>query len=207
MRKTIQLSKWLLAAVLLMLTASGCGPRSQKMAALLSRKEKAIQVIDKIKSEKQLGLVEYEIEKIVKAKEEGRKVFILKSKKEILCSCKAYLKAGIDLSGFNPMTDMAIDPDETMITLTLPAPTLLSLNMPVQEIDVKYEKASVLAGDFKLAQVNDLLRQGEAQIRESVPELGILDDAKRNARQFFEPLFKNLGFATVQVDFKDPITQ
>jgi flagellar biosynthesis/type III secretory pathway protein FliH len=72
MRKTIQLSKWLLAAVLLMLTASGCGPRSQKMAALLSRKEKAIQVIDKIKSEKQLGLVEYEIEKIVKAKEEGR---------------------------------------------------------------------------------------------------------------------------------------
>ena len=60
MRKTIQLSKWLLAAVLLMLTASGCGPRSQKMAALLSRKEKAIQVIDKIKSEKQLGLVEYE---------------------------------------------------------------------------------------------------------------------------------------------------
>ena len=46
MRKTIQLSKWLLAAVLLMLTASGCGPRSQKavenVTDLLSRKEKAI---------------------------------------------------------------------------------------------------------------------------------------------------------------------
>ena len=202
MRKTIQLSKWLLAAVLLMLTASGCGPRSQKMAALLSRKEKAIQVIDKIKSEKQLGLVEYEIEKIVKAKEEGRKVFILKSKKEILCSCKAYLKAGIDLSGFNPMTDMAIDPDETMITLTLPAPTLLSLNVPIQEVEILYERKKHSEG-FALHELNNLLRQGEEQIRESVPELGILDDARQNAQLFFEPLFKQLGFSSVQVAFKE----
>ena len=202
MRKTIQLSKWLLAAVLLMLTASGCGPRSQKMAALLSRKEKAIQVIDKIKSEKQLGLVEYEIEKIVKAKEEGRKVFILKSKKEILCSCKAYLKAGIDLSGFNPMTDMAIDPDETMITLTLPAPTLLSLNIPIDEVEILYEKTKHSKG-FTLADLNEILRQGEAQISASVPDLGILEDAKQNARLFFEPLFKRLGFTSVQVEFKE----
>ena len=133
MRKTIQLSKWLLAAAMLMLTASGCGSRSQKAVekatALLSRKEQAIQVIDKVKSERQLGLVEYEVQKIVKANETGG-WFILKSNRVILCSCKAYLKAGIDLSRFNPMTDVSIDPDETMITLTLPAPTLLSLNMP-----------------------------------------------------------------------------
>ena len=206
MRKTIQLSKWLLAAVLLMLTASGCGSRSQKMAALLSRKEKAIQVIDKIKSEKQLGLVEYEVEKIVKAKEESRKIFILKSKKEILCSCKAYLKAGIDLNGFNPMTDMAIDPDETMITLTLPKPTLLSLNMPINEVDVLYEKATLSKG-FTVTDLNELLRQGEDQIRKSVPELGILKDAELNARLFFEPLFRHLGFTTVVVLFKEDETK
>ena len=120
--------------------------------------------------------------------------------------CKAYLKAGIDLGGFNPMTDVTIDPDETMITLTLPSPTLLSLNMPIDGIDVLYEKASLSKG-FNLTDLNDLLRQGEIQIRESVPELGILDDARRNARLFFEPLFKQLGFTSVQVVFKDDETK
>ena len=196
--KTNLLLKLLLAMGLATMVATGCGQRAQ------TRKDKAILTIDKIKAEKQLGLVEYDVNKIVKGKDKAWYPF---SGKSILCSCKAYLKAGIDLETFNPMTDVTVSEDESMITILLPSPTLLSLNMPVQEIDVKYEKTSILAGDFTLAQVNDLLRQGEAQIRESVPELGILDDAKRNARQFFEPLFKNLGFATVQVEFKDPITK
>ena len=195
--------KILLTVCLAALTLTGCGSRAQKAAEkLLSRKEQAIQVIDKIKSEKQLGLVEYEVQKIVKAKETGRYFVIGKSKKEILCSCKAYLKAGIDLGGFNPMTDVAIDPDETMITITLPAPTLLSLNVPIQEVEILYERTKHSDG-FKLHELNNLLRQGEEQIRESVPELGILDDARQNAQLFFEPLFKQLGFSSVQVAFKE----
>ena len=194
--------KILLVTCLTALTATGCGSRSKRVADLLSRKEKAIQVIDKVKSEKQLGLVEYEVQKIVKARETGRWFILGKSKKEILCSCKAYLKAGIDLSGFNPMTDVAIDPDETMITITLPAPSLLSLNVPINGVEILYEKTLRSKG-FSLTDLNELLRQGEAQIRESVPELGIMEDAKQNARLFFEPLFKRLGFTSVQVDFKE----
>ena len=201
MKTNLTLLKWLIPACLL-LALPGCGSRSKQISEILSRKEKAIQVIDKIKSEKQLGLVEYEVQKIVKAKEAGHKFFFIPSKKEILCSCKAYLKAGIDLSGFNPMTDMAIDPDETMITLSLRAPTLLSLNMPIDGVEILYEKTKNSQG-FKLAELNELLRQGEAQISASVPELGILEDAKRNARLFFEPLFKRLGFTSVQVEFNE----
>ena len=194
--------KILLTACLAALTLTGCGSRAQKAAEkLLSRKEQAIQVIDKVKSEKQLGLVEYEVQKIVKAKEEDHKFFFIQSKKEILCSCKAYLKAGIDLGGFNPMTDVSVDPDETMITITLPAPTLLSLNMPIDGVEILYEKTQNSQG-FILSELNDLLRQGEKQILDSVPDLGIMEDAKQNARLFFEPLFKRLGFTSVQVDFK-----
>ena len=194
--------KILLTACLAALTLTGCGSRAQKAAEkLLSRKEQAIQVIDKVKSEKQLGLVEYEVQKIVKAKEENHKFFFIQSKKEILCSCKAYLKAGIDLGGFNPMTDVSVDPDETMITITLPAPTLLSLNMPINGVEILYEKTQNSQG-FILSELNDLLRQGEKQILDSVPDLGIMEDAKQNARLFFEPLFKRLGFTSVQVDFK-----
>lgn len=199
MRKTIQQSKWLLAAVLLMLTASGCGSDFGNK----SRKAAAIEKIEKIKSEKQIGLVEYEVSKIVKAQD--ARFFKLK-KRAIICACKAYLKAGIDLSGLNPMTDIVIDPDETMITLTLPKPTLLSLNMPINEVDVLYEKATLSKG-FTVTDLNELLRQGEDQIRKSVPELGILKDAELNARLFFEPLFRHLGFTTVVVLFKEDETK
>ena len=194
----------LLAACLAALTLTGCGSRAKKAAEqvneLLSRKEKAIQVIDKVKSERQLGLVEYEIRKVVKAKETGG--FWRHKDKGIICSCKAYLKAGIDLGGFDPMTDIAIDPDETMITLTLPSPTLLSVNMPMDSVEVLYQKA-VNTNEFTVSEINGFLQQGEAQIRESVEELGILDDARSNARRFFEPLFKHLGFLSVQVNFKE----
>ena len=201
------LHRWLLAACIAAMALPGCGSDSvpETVNELLTKKEKALQTIDKIKAEKQLGLVEYQIRKIVKAQENGRFLFLIKTNKAIICSCHAYLKAGIDLTGFDPMTDVAIDPDGTMITLTLPSPTLLSLNMPVNEIEVLYQKAE-RTKEFTLADVNNLLQQGEAQIRESVPELGILDDAKRNARLFFEPLFKHLGFTVVQVNFKDEKT-
>ena len=198
MIRNLTILKLLLAAGLTILVATGCGQRAQ------TRKDQAILTINKIKSEKQLGLVEYEVRKIVKGKD---KTWFPFGNKEILCSCKAYLKAGIDLEGFNPMTDITVDEDESMITINLPSPTLLSLNMPVDSIDVRYQKKEVLSKAFTLAQINDMLRQGEAQIRESVPELGILDDARRNARQFFEPLFKHLGFTTVQVSFKDDKTE
>ena len=194
MKTNLTLLKWLIPACLL-LALPGCGSNF----GTKSRKAAAIEKIEKIKSEKQIGLVEYEVSKIVKAQD--ARFFKLK-KRAIICSCKAYLKAGIDLSGLNPMTDIVIDPDETMITLTLPKPTLLSLNMPVNEVDVLYEKATLSKG-FSVTDLNELLRQGEDQIRKSVPELGILKDAEQNARLFFEPLLKRLGFTSVQVEFKE----
>ena len=190
--------KWLLAAGIGLLAAAGCQQAPEKG---LSRKEAAIRKIDKVKSERQLGLVEYEVRNVVKA-QESKGFFLLKSKRAILCSCKAYLKAGIDLTGFNPMTDIAIDPEETMVSITLPSPTLLSLNMPIDSVEVLYEKKKLSSG-FNLTDLNELLRQGEDQVRNSVQELGILEDARRNARLFFEPLFKQLGFTSVQVLFKD----
>ena len=191
--KTNLLLKLLLAAGLATMVATGCGQRAQ------TRKDKAILTIDKIKAEKQLGLVEYDVNKIVKGKDKAWYPF---SGKSILCSCKAYLKAGIDLETFNPMTDVTVSEDESMITILLPSPTLLSLNIPIDEVEILYEKTKYSNG-FTLTDLNEILRQGEAQINASVPDLGILEDAKQNARLFFEPLFKRLGFTSVQVEFKE----
>ena len=49
---------------------------------------------------------------------------------------------------------------------------------------------------------NALLRQGEKQIRDSVPSLGILEKADENARRFFESVFSKMGFTAVTVQFR-----
>jgi hypothetical protein len=60
----------------------------------------------------------------------------------------------------------------------------------------------MLRSSFTVEERNLLLRQGEKQIRDSVPSLGILEKADENARRFFESVFQKMGFTTVTVSFR-----
>ena len=193
--------KWLLAAGILVLSAAGCGSRDAKQ----SLTDAALQRIDQISSEQQLELVEFEIRKFLKAQYNGAWYEI--GKKRILLSCKAYLQAGIDLGDFNPMTDVVVDEERRSISITLPCPTLLSMEMPLEAVEVADEKVTGFRSEFKMSEINTILRKGEEQILESVPSLGIIDEAKQKARLFFEPAMKHLGFASVSVSFKQPVKE
>ena len=190
--------KWLLSAGILVLAAVGCTSSGKRQ----SLQDAALQRIDQISSERQLELVEYEIRKIVKADDKGAWYKI--GDRKLLLTCKAYLQAGIDLADFNPMTDVVIDEALRSISVTLPCPTLLSMRMPIEEVEVADEKVTGLRDDFEMAEINKILRIGEQQILDSVPALGLIDEAKQNARLLFEPALKRLGFASVHVGFKQP---
>ena len=125
--------------------------------------------------------------------------------KTVLLSCKAYLQVGIDLGDFNPMTDVVIDEDRKSISITLPYPTLLSMDMPLEDALVENQRVAFTRTKFKMADMNMILRLGEEQILDIVPSLGILEEAKQNARLFFEPALKHLGFASVYISFKQPV--
>ena len=58
-----------------------------------------------------------------------------------------------------------------------------------------------------MSEVNQILREGEKQILDCVPSLGIIDEAKQKARLFFEPALKRLGFNSVYVSFKQPVKE
>ena len=193
MKTNLSLLKWLLPACLL-LAASGCKRQSLTDAAL--------QRIDQISSERQLELVEFEVRRFLKAEDKG---ILSIANKTVLLSCKAYLQAGIDLADFNPMTDVVIDEDQKSISITLPYPTLLSMDLPLEDALVESQKVPIIRSRFKMADMNMSLRLGEQQILDSVPTLGILDEAKQNARLFFEPMLKHLGFSSVYVTFKEPV--
>ena len=157
------------------------------------------QEIESITSMKELGLVEYRVRKIIKADDQGEWYKI--GDRKILLSCTAYLKAGIDLSGVSA-DDIDANRYTGKVTVTLPHATLLSLDIPASEIRQEYDQVTLLRSSFSVQERNALMRQGERQIRQSVPSLGILQKAEENARKFFESVFYPMGFTTVEVNFK-----
>lgn len=174
------------------LILSGC-TRRERIEETVQREVEAISAM------KQLNLVEYRVRKIVKANDEGEWYKI--GDRKILLSCTAYLKAGIDLSSFN-VDDVIIDREAGTVSVTIPHATLLSLDIPASEIRQEYDHVTMLRHSFSVEERNALLRQGEKQIRESVPTLGILPKAEENARKFFESVFAKMGFTTVEVSFR-----
>ena len=180
------------SVLFLLLTLPGCRER----AAVEDTVQREIEAITAMK---QLSLVEYRVSKIIKADDEGAWYKI--GERKILLSCTAYLKAGIDLATFGP-DDVDVDWTGKRVSVTIPHATLLSLDMPASEIRQEYDHVTMLRQSFTAEERNALLRQGEKQIRDSVPSLGILEKADENARRFFESVFQKMGFESVEVKFR-----
>lgn len=148
----------------------------------------------------ELGTVEYTISKIIKAND--NKAFYTIGDRKILLSCKAVVKAGIDLKNFSE-DDIIYDKDANSLTVKLPAPRILSLNLPAEYVKLEYVKVGILRSNFTAEERNELLSQGEKDIREDLPKLGILEDARSNAKMFIESLFGNVGVENIHVEFID----
>ena len=191
MKRTGFLSAFL-TLLLPALLVSGCASRGPE-------EDPVAREIQALSSAKELGLVEYRVRKIIKADDVGE--WYKLGQRKILFSCTAYLKAGIDLSAFS-LADVVADREAGTVTVTLPHAKLLTLNIPASEVRLEYDQVTLLRSSFSAQERNDLLRQGEAQIRQSVPSLGILEKAEENATLFFESLFSKMGFETVTVRFK-----
>jgi hypothetical protein len=161
-------------------------------------KKAAKEAFGKIENVAQLGTVEYTITKLVVADD---KAFYKIGARKVIFSCKATLKAGIDMKNFSA-EDAKIDGKE--ISINLPEPTILAMNMPVEDIKCEYMKVSGLRHDFTAEDRNALLKQGEESILGDVENYGIIDSAKENATMFFESLLKQAGFEKVTINFIKP---
>ena len=181
MKKTLLIS---LAMVALLMT--GCGKSPKKVA---------MEKFGVVTEMSELGTVEYTIAKIIKASD--TKFYTIGDRK-ILFSCRATMKAGIDMAEFSKK-DVKIKGKE--ITITLPQPKVLAFNMPPEQAKLEYEKVGALRFDFTAEDRNNLLRQGEEAILADAANLGILEDAKKNAKMFFEALLAQAGFEEINVEF------
>ena len=145
-----------------------------------------------------LSTAEFTVTKILKASDYS---WWKIGERKILISCKAFLEAGVDMTRYDA-SKTKINADGKAIRLTLPEVELLSFNIPADQIEVAYERVTGMRSDFSPEDKNNILRQGEADIRADIPNLGILAVAKTNTVSFFTSMLKEMGFETVEIDFE-----
>lgn len=143
----------------------------------------------------ELATVEYSVTKIVSYKD-----LAWYGDRKILFEAAATVKAGIDLNELDDR-DIKLDGDST-VTVTLPQPKILLFNMKPEHMREIFNESGILRSDFSNQEKDDLLSQGEKDIRAKVARMDVLQRAGRNARMLIESWLKKTGFKTVQVAFK-----
>jgi hypothetical protein len=180
----------MLVALLVLLTACSHGPSLQ---------QQVMQRLSLLSRSAELGTVEYTVRKAVRARDEGEWFKI--GNRRILFSCKAYIKAGINLENLS-LDKIVVDESTRSVSLVLPHATVLSINLPPEEIRLEYEDVTGFRQKFSDQERQALLKQGERDIVRDIPSLRILAEAEENALGFFRPMLEQMGFENVQISFE-----
>ena len=184
-------------------------PYCQRLAAimivvssfsLLSSCEKKlpdpIETISALKQIKNLATVEYTVTKVVKAND--NLVWYKAGERKILITCEARIKAGIDLDQLTP-GDISISGKS--VSIHLPQPKILSVNLPPQNIKVAYSEVGFFRDDFTSQERNELVAQAEKQMWAAGKSLGILEQAKLNTQSFLTGFLVQSGFEKVTLTY------
>lgn len=111
--------------------------------------------------------------------------------RKIAIPIDAKLKAYIDFSEFS---EENIERDGRKITIVLPDPQVTMTSSKIDQKNVR-QYVALTRSDFSDAELADYQRQGRQAIIESIPKMGILESAQRNAAKVLVPMLKELGYA------------
>jgi hypothetical protein len=149
-----------------------------------------------------LATSEYTVGKVLKVKDEPE--WYKFGNRNILISCKAKIKAGID---FSKLSDEDIEFKDKTVFITLPNPEIVSFDMDPSLIKTELVDVNGMRQNFTQEEKNEILNLGEKSIRKEIVATGILDDAKRNTNQFIKDFYKQLGYKDVQIVYKSAIIE
>ena len=167
-----------------------CGPSQEE----LTRRR-----IQGLQEMAELGTVEYTVKKVVKPSKTS--TWYKYGERKLLFTTIAYIKAGIDLKEFSAES-VKINKEENSISVTLPKARVLSFNMPPEDIKEEFTKVTGLRDKFTPEDKQELLTLAEKDILEDIPNMGILDDAQKNAKLFFTALFAQFGYDKIDIKFE-----
>ena len=192
----MKVSKWLLAACLTALLLPGCGDQSEPKDE-----------VAKLFNQQKLDLVDYKVRKVLSF-EDNTNILLLKfGSRKLLISCVADVKAGLDFESFDAERDITVDKKAGSVSIVLPAPSITSFVVDVNNVNEEYNVTTGARKGFKDEEKNAIVKQGSAEIENAIPELGILDDARANAVKRFTSMVEQLGFSDVNITFADEIEE
>ena len=139
-----------------------------------------------------LSTTEYTLGKVIKLDDEGE--WYKLGDRKILISCKAKVKAGVNLS---LIKEEDIKVNGTTLEITIPPAQITSFEMDPNSIKTEMTEVSGFRFQFTQEETNDILKKGEKSIRKDMQQLSMLDDANKNARVFIRDFYKQLGFEEV----------
>ena len=111
--------------------------------------------------------------------------------RKIAIPIDAKLKAYIDFSEFS---EENIERDGRKITILLPDPQVTMTSSKIDQKNVR-QYVALTRSNFSDAELADYQQQGRQAIIESIPKMGILESAQRNAAKVLVPMLKELGYA------------
>lgn len=151
----------------------------------------------------ELSTTEYTVGKIIRLDDnfsdedsEWYEYYKKYGERKILMSCKARVKAGVDLTLLQE-GDIVIK--GSTIEITLPPARITTFSIDPSEIHTEMESVTGFRSSFSQEEKNEFLRQAEEAIREDLTETGILDDANENAEAFLQEFYQQMGYKNVVV--------
>ena len=120
--------------------------------------------------------------------------------RKILISCKAKVKAGIDLKAI-PEEDIWVKGDA--LHVTIPKPRITSFNMDPNSVKVEMVDVDGFRFKFSQTEINNILQMGETSIRNTLSETGIYKEAEKNVISFIREFYQQLGYEEVNITFKE----
>ncbi len=156
-------------------------------------------ILNRLKQASKLATVKFTYNKIVWGEKEKR-LFIKLHNASFLAYSKVEITAGIDLAKIRP-GNVTVGPKS--IQLTLPPVEIITYSYPYREVEVDPNyTANRFLNTIRVEDMEEFLRQADADIRASLGHLGIEDRARENTRALLTKILRKFGIETIVIGFE-----
>ncbi len=170
---------------------------SFSFCSYFEKEKEPISVIHRLQDMSEMATVEFVVSKVVKVNDVPG--WYKYGDRKLLISCKARIKAGINMREIGE-DDIVISANS--IELRIPHARVITLIMDPESIKEEYSKTDFFRSSFTNEDRYAFLAQAEKEIKESIPQMGVLPQANAHAVAFFESWLRVMGFEHVHVIIK-----
>lgn len=201
-------------ALIFLAACSGKDEAQAPAATEVVARDSIGELVSRVRATDRLYTSEYQVHKLVSFDDVmrlrgsilGKKydVRLPQGDRKVLIPVDAVIKGYIDFEGFSKDN---VKVDSGRVTVILPDPAVELTSTKIDHRNIK-EFVSLTRMSFTQAELSELERQGRAVIVASIPQMGIVDDARRSAYDVIAPMLMAMGYSpeNITIEFRTRFT-